>query len=146
MTINVNVSRYPINISLSTDDGEIQGDGSILTSKTEIVLNPTLQTGTVTEDNIIYSSNDISVATVDQNGKVTFLKAGKVTITATTKDVKGNDLTATLTIQSTYGSLIDYSISNVSTGVNLDNIDNKTFSIVISNPSPADFDLNNSNL
>ncbi len=37
-----------------------------------------------------YTTSDENVATVDENGKITFKKAGYVTITATASDVKGN--------------------------------------------------------
>lgn len=37
---------------------------------------------------VTYSSSDETVATVDKNGKVTFLKAGKVTITARAEETK----------------------------------------------------------
>ena len=37
-----------------------------------------------------YTTSDENVATVDENGKISFKKAGYVTITATASDVKGN--------------------------------------------------------
>ncbi|MDR2926812.1 MAG: Ig-like domain-containing protein [Cytophagaceae bacterium] len=71
---------------------------------TEITLNKTsltlyedaseTLTFTVAPDNasnktIIWTTSDETIATVDQNGKVTALKAGKATITATTNDASG---------------------------------------------------------
>ena len=49
-------------------------------------LKATLSPSNVTNKNITWKSSDDSIATVDQNGKVTALKEGKVRITATSGD------------------------------------------------------------
>lgn len=58
-------------------------------------------TATVTPDNatnktVKWTSSDPSIATVDENGKVTAVKAGTATITATTQD--GSNLSASCTV------------------------------------------------
>lgn len=49
-----------------------------------------------TSGNITWSSDKKSVATVDKNGKITFVGGGKVTITAKTKY---HETSLTLTVQ-----------------------------------------------
>lgn len=43
----------------------------------------TVMPGDATNQNVLFASSDETVAKVDENGRITFLKAGKVTITAT---------------------------------------------------------------
>ena len=43
----------------------------------------TVLPGDATNQNVLFSSSDETVATVDANGRITFLKAGNVTITVT---------------------------------------------------------------
>ncbi|ERK30185.1 Ig-like domain-containing protein [Clostridium intestinale] len=96
---------------LTWDAIDIDSDGYLINSVSEILLNKTslsLNVGetdnlvsTVKPDdasikNIIWSSNDEGIATVDENGKVTAKKAGNVTITAKTTD--GSNLTATCAV------------------------------------------------
>lgn len=60
-------------------------------------LNATVLPSNATNKSVTYKSSDISTATVTDAGKVTFVKAGKVTITATTTD-GGKTATSTITI------------------------------------------------
>ena len=93
-------------------------DGSNLTASCKVIVNPTLatsialdkseveleatQTATLvatvlpeltTNNSVTWSSSNENVATVDENGKVTAIKVGEATITATTTD--GSNLSAT---------------------------------------------------
>ena len=43
----------------------------------------TVMPSNATNQNVLFASSDETVAKVDENGRITFLKAGKVTITAT---------------------------------------------------------------
>ena len=63
-----------------------------------IALNPTVSPDTATYKNVTYSSDDTNVATVDENGVVTGVKAGEATITVTAtngSEVSTDDKTAT---------------------------------------------------
>ncbi|WP_315109797.1 Ig-like domain-containing protein [Clostridium intestinale] len=98
--------------AISLDAIDIDSDGYLVDSSTvfasEISLNKTSLSLNVgqTEDlietvkpdnaenkNVTWSSSDESIATVDENGKVTAIKPGNVTITVKTTD--GSNLTAT---------------------------------------------------
>ncbi|QLY78056.1 Ig-like domain-containing protein [Clostridium intestinale] len=93
---------------LTWDAIDIDADGYLINSVSEISLNKTSSSlnigeiedliATVKPDNasikdVTWSSSDESVATVDENGKVTAIKAGNTTITA--KTIDGSNLTAT---------------------------------------------------
>ena len=77
------------------------------TSMTLTVGETQTLTATVAPDNaqdksVTWSSSDATVATVDQNGKVTAVKAGAATITVTTTD-GGKTATCTVTVQAATG-------------------------------------------
>ncbi|WP_286904453.1 Ig-like domain-containing protein [Clostridium sp. UBA1652] len=97
-----------VSYSFSVDAIDIDSSGYLVTDVSEISLNKTSSSlnigetedliATVKPDNasikdVTWSSSDESVATVDENGKVTAIKAGNATITAKTTD--GSNLTAT---------------------------------------------------
>ena len=86
MTITVNAAVVPATgITLSADK-------TTVTAGKDVQLTATV-TPEGSTDAVTYESSDTTVATVDENGKVTTLKAGTVTITA-----KAGDQTATVTI------------------------------------------------
>ena len=82
-TFIIHVMKKPAATSLS-----ISGDDTV-----EQFKNITLTTDSDT--NVTWTSSDPSVATIDASGKVIGVKAGKVTITATTVTAEGKVLTAT---------------------------------------------------
>ena len=61
-------------------------------------LTATITPSNATDQNVTWSSNNKSVATVDTSGKVTAIKAGTATITATAADGSGEKATCTVTV------------------------------------------------
>ena len=59
-----------------------------ITAGDELTLTVTVLPAEAADKKVIWSSSDTSIATVDQNGKVVGIKAGNITITATTEDGK----------------------------------------------------------
>ena len=70
-----------------------------LTKGTSYTLVPTIAPSNATNKAITWESNNTSVATVDQNGKVTAIAGGDATITATAAD--GSYLSAMCTVEVT---------------------------------------------
>lgn len=79
----------------------------VTAEKQTIIISETTQcTATITPDNtlikdVVWTSANPNVATVDQNGLVTGIGSGSTEITATTTD--GSNLSASVTINVTYG-------------------------------------------
>ena len=65
---------------------EVTPDEATLKVGETLTLNANVLPADATNQNVTWSVNDSSVATVDQNGVVTGLKAGDVTVTVTTAD------------------------------------------------------------
>lgn len=88
---NVSVESVSLNhTELSLTEGDID------------TLTATVEPDNATDQNVIWSSSDNTVATVDENGKVTAVAAGTATITVTTVD---QNKTATCTVTVTHGSM-----------------------------------------
>lgn len=88
-----------------TDNGEIIFESISITSDydlTQVKVGETIQlkakikSATATEDDVVWSSSDETIAAIDEKGLVTALAEGTVTITAETND--GSDLKATTNI------------------------------------------------
>lgn len=76
----------------------ITGIDNLPEETTQMVIGDTLELGTVKKptdatDNLIYESSDEQIATVDQNGVITALAKGEITIT-----IKGDDVVKTITV------------------------------------------------
>ena len=92
-------TKYELESTTTKVEGRMVAK-SITLNKTEIALEATQTTtliATVLPDNtynkvVIWKSSDETIATVDENGKVTAIKVGEATITATTTD--GTNLSA----------------------------------------------------
>ena len=69
-----------------------------LTEGESITLKATVEPDNATDKSVTWSSSANDVASVDQNGKVTALKAGTATITVTTKD-GGKKATCAITVK-----------------------------------------------
>ena len=88
----------------STQPEDIKVTGIKLSGTAAVAAGAATQiTATVTPANatnktVTWSSSDTKIATVDANGKVTGVKAGKVTITATAKDGSGVKGTISVTV------------------------------------------------
>lgn len=99
VSCTVTVKKGELTIKLDKDKAEL-AVGAKLTLVATVVKNGTTATSAV-ETWVTWSSSDTSIATVNERtGEVTGVKAGTVTITATTvdKDVNGNQLSATCTV------------------------------------------------
>ena len=83
----------------------------------------TMGNGSISD--VIFTTSDPSIATVDENGKVTGKKAGYVTITAKTKLPSEMDGQTILTDSTTY-HVGDYTYEEVLSGLTIDNTASKT--------------------
>ena len=77
----------------------------LYTGKSETLI-ATVEPADATNQDVTWSSNDDTIATVDNNGKVTAVKEGTATITATATD--GSNISATCTVKVTQAT---YNIS-----------------------------------
>ena len=83
----------------------------------------TMGNGSISD--VIFTTSDPSIATVDENGKVTGKKAGYVTITAKTKHPSEMDGQTILTDSTTY-HVGDYTYEEILSGLTIDNTASKT--------------------
>ncbi|MCF0177481.1 MAG: Ig domain-containing protein, partial [Bacteroidales bacterium] len=88
--VTVKEKIYPVE-SVSLDKSEIS-----LTEGESETLTATIKPDNATNKNINWSSTDEAIATVDNTGKITAVKAGEATITVTTED---GGKTATCNVQ-----------------------------------------------
>ena len=87
-TVNYKVTGVSLNTdSLSLEVGESE------------TLTATITPSNATDQNVTWSSNNESVATVGTSGKVTAIKAGTATITATAADGSGKSASCSVTVK-----------------------------------------------
>ena len=99
VSCTVTVKKGELTIKMDKDKAEL-AVGAKMTLVATVVKNGTTATSAV-ETWVTWSSSDSSIATVNERtGEVTGVKAGTVTITATTvdKDANGNQLSVTCTV------------------------------------------------
>lgn len=99
VSCTLTVKKGELSIKMEKDKAEL-AVGANLTLVATVVKNGTTATSAV-ETWVTWKSSDPSIATVNERtGEVTGVKAGTVTITATTvdKDINGNQLSATCTV------------------------------------------------
>lgn len=122
---------------------------SILVGSSETLIN-TISPATATNKDVIWSSSNTSVATVDSNGKVTAKKVGTTVITATSS---GYSSTCTVTVVSTVGlksisinksslTIKEQASSTLSVSYNPSNATNKKITWKSSNTGVAKVDSN----
>lgn len=86
--INLKIKAYTSNTDVEAVKCQgiaLTGDKNIIDVGKQAFCSVTFQPANVTNKALLWSSSDPSVATVDANGMVTGIKAGKAKITATTK-------------------------------------------------------------
>lgn len=114
-TINLTVflsdgSQKIISLNIKSSLTEILFENeNILTALNSLTLYPILLPETATNKELIYLSSDESIATVTNNGVVTFIKAGEVTITA--QSANNPDIFATCNVRSTKGYVSSFTIN-----------------------------------
>ena len=92
ITVKTADGKYTVSCTVKVSKETVKVDGVTISGSKEVNVGGTIKlTAKVTPDNatnksVTWSSSNPSIARVDQNGNVTGLKAGKVTITATTAD------------------------------------------------------------
>ncbi len=96
-TVEVTVNAKEIKPTSIEFDAIPSADKTVVGGKYTLFV--TVTPSDATNYNVLFTSSDESIATVDANGRITFLKAGKVTITATAEAdptvKKSIDLTVT---------------------------------------------------
>ena len=114
-TINLTIflsdgSQKIITLNIKSSLTEILFENeNILTALSSFTLYPILLPTTATNKALIYSSSDETIATVTNNGVVTFLKAGEVTIIA--QSANNPDVFATCIVRSTKGYVSSFTIN-----------------------------------
>lgn len=83
------VAHCTINVKEFVESIKISGAPELLNVKNSVKLAAEVKTDTASNKNIIWSSSNTSIASVDQSGKVTGVGVGNVVITATAADGSG---------------------------------------------------------
>ena len=65
----------------------------------EFTISPTISPANANDKSLSWTSSDESVATIDENGKVTAISKGSATITATAKDGSGTTASCSFTVK-----------------------------------------------
>ena len=101
-TVSVTVKQYVTSISLNVTQP------TLYTGET-LALTASVSPSDASSKTLTYESSDTSVATIDQNGHITALKAGSTNITVLATDGSGVSKTITLTVKqrATYIDLLN---------------------------------------
>ncbi len=91
---NVNIVKWH---SIAVNKIELNADKSLIYTGKELALAANIVPKYADNPNLNWSSSDESIATVDENGMVTGIKAGEVTITATSAE--NNKISGTYTLK-----------------------------------------------
>ncbi len=124
ITIKSKDGKYSVNCIVTVKEEEkvvINGESSV-TVGNSIQLTASLEPSNVLNQKFTWESSNSGIATVDENGKVTGVSAGKVTITATASNGKSatKDITVNAKAQSTGGSSGSTKPSKPSTPTTID--------------------------
>lgn len=119
-TTEIDSMYYP---SITGNDAITQKNIGIGEIKDCTLKIETMGSGSISD--VAFTSSDPSIATVDENGKVTGKKAGYVTITAKTKLPSEMDGQTILTDSTTY-HVGDYTYEEILSGLTIDNTASKT--------------------
>lgn len=97
MPYGSNTGRYTLlsEEKIVTKSIKISGKSKVVAGKS-VQLSATLSPSNITDPTIEWSSGNTGIASVDQNGKVTTYRAGRVNITASAKD--GSNVTKTVSL------------------------------------------------
>ena len=151
------ISRLTVTVVASDDDNDIPVSGIKISGYNSVKEGNSIQLTTeITPDNannkkVSYTSSDSSIASVDQNGKVTGIKAGTVRITATSQSNPSVYVTKVITVTSDTVAVTGISISGytkvyegetekITASVKPANATNKGIRFESSNPSIATVD------
>ena len=106
-SVTVKEKIYPVTgVTLDKTSAELtEGDVTVLTA----TVNPS----NASNKNVYWTSSDSSVATVDNSGKVTAVKAGSATITVTTED-GGKTATCSITVNEKVYPVISVTLDKTS--------------------------------
>lgn len=123
--IDIDDTGYLVNPSDALATGIVlnKTTDSLQTGETDTLV-ATVTPENATNKNVKWTSSDPSIATVDENGKVTAIKEGTATITATTTD--GSNLSASCTV----------TVTSVPT-----NTGNAILTITMTNGTEKEYDL-----
>lgn len=91
-------SSYDVDISNTTQKWDMTTRGTTFYLRADVFSGDSMQ-------DVTWKSSSTKVASIDQNGKVTCLKSGTVTITATAKDGSGKKASFKLTVYKTMAEL-----------------------------------------
>ena len=123
-----NISRKEIKVTVTSPVIKVTGitlKNSNLNLKTGKIatLTATVSPSNATNKELIWTSSDTKVATVDENGKVTAVGAGSTTITATAKDGSGKTATCKITVLSNNAPKINGAINKTIKVKDIENFD-----------------------